>query len=129
MPAVSARRGRFASLLMAIAAATLVCLGLAGPAAAQTGHVRYAGAPRAVKSNYIVVFNDGAVPKGKLRAVTDALAAKHHATVQHRYGSALQGFSARMPEGEAERVAADPSVAYVEQDRTVNLAATELPTP
>jgi len=113
----------------AIAAATLICLGLAGPAEAETGHVRYAAAPRAVKSNYIVVFKNGAVSKDGLQLMTDRLAVEHNASVQHRYSYALQGFSAKMPEREAERLAADPAVDYVEQDRTVSLAATESPTP
>jgi len=117
------------SLVTAFAAAALLSLGLVGPAHAQSGHIRYAGAARSLKSNYIVVFKAGAVGKTQVQATTDRLAVKHHASVQRRYTNALHGFSAKMSETEATRIAADPTVAYVEQDRTVSLTATEAPTP
>jgi subtilisin family serine protease len=101
----------------------------AGPAAADNGKIRHADAPGAISGSYIVVFKDSAVPRKKVREVSDRLAGRHKASVRFRYANALRGFSARMSKAAAQRLATDPSVDYVEQDRTVRIATTQSPTP
>lgn len=46
--------------------------------------------------------------------------------LERTYGKALHGFSAHMTREEALSIASDPSVAYVEQDRNVQTAGTQL---
>ncbi|WP_051767100.1 S8 family serine peptidase [Saccharothrix syringae] len=48
---------------------------------------------------------------------------KIDAEVTHRYSAAVNGFAARMDAGAARKLAADPAVAYVAQDRRVRLLA------
>jgi hypothetical protein len=81
---------------------------------------------------YIVVLRDKplqltAANYGQAQARTDAnaLLARHaipEAAVDHVYGSALRGFSARLGQAEVQRLANDPTVAYIEQDSVVTLA-------
>ena len=46
--------------------------------------------------------------------------------LKRTYGKALHGFAAHMTRDEAINIASDPSVAYVEQDRIVQLASTQM---
>ncbi len=121
-------RTRFSVAMIALGVVALIGLP-AGPAAAQPTRIKNAGAAHAIKGAYIVVFKDGSVAKSQVPAVTDRLAGKHQATVHFRYAAALRGFSARMSPTQAEKLAGDPSVAYVEQDREVTIAATQSSTP
>jgi subtilisin family serine protease len=114
---------------IAAVAATVLATAPPGPAAADNGKIRHTDAPNVIKGGYIVVFKDGAVPKKRVRDVIDRLADRHKASVRFRYADALRGFSARMSEAEARRLATDPSVNYVEQDRTVKIAVTQSPAP
>jgi subtilisin family serine protease len=122
-------RRRFAPFALAAVAATLLTTVQIGPAAADGGKIRNAGAAGAIAGSYIVVFKHSAVKKKSVRDVIDRLAAKHKASVRFRYADALRGFSARMSKAQARRLATDPAVDFVEQDRTVKITATESPTP
>lgn len=75
-----------------------------------------------IADEYIVVFNDGVsdVP-GKARS----LLASSNGVLRRTYGSALKGFSAHMSAAQAAAIAADPSVAYVEQDQEMSVAETQ----
>ena len=104
----------------------LVCVGLAAgglfaglvaPAGAVEGQVLGAGAVTAIEGSYVVVLKPGA-------EVEDV-----PGTVTRTYRSALRGFSARMTERQARRLAADPAVAYVEQDQVVTAAGEQLNPP
>ena len=95
--------------------------------AAPTGPVLHAGDPAAVPGSYIVVLKDTAGVNAVARTAR-GLTAQYGGAVQHTYGSALQGFSAKMSPAAAARLAADPSVAYVEQDRTVSVQGSQSPT-
>ena len=86
------------------------------PADAAEGTVLGAGAPNAVAGSYIVVLKDGSVSAQAVGSTAKSLASKHGGQVAATYSSALRGFSAKMSEPAARRLAADPSVAYVQQD-------------
>jgi subtilisin family serine protease len=109
--------------------------GLAGPAGAApaTGQIRAAGGPTAIAGSYIVVVKDSAVgaragtarAAAAVPAAARSLASTYGAAVDRVYGAALNGFAASMSEAAARRLAADPAVAYVEQDHVVSLADTQ----
>ncbi len=123
------RRHRRSSAVFVVLGAIALFGFSAGPAAAQPSRIKNAGAARTISGAYIVVFKDTAVAKSQVAATTDRLAGEHRAKVDFRYAAALRGFSARMTAAQAERLAGDPSVAYVEQDRQVSIAATQSNTP
>jgi subtilisin family serine protease len=83
--------------------------------------------PDPVPDSYIVTLKD---PSPEAVAPTaDALTDQHGGEVERVYTSAIQGFSAHMSAADAASLAADPSVASVEQNSYVHIAATEKPTP
>ncbi|MGH3734268.1 MAG: S8 family serine peptidase [Micromonosporaceae bacterium] len=93
---------------------------MATPAHA-SGEIRGAGAQDAIAGSYIVVLEDG--------ANTSSVAKRYRGTVTHTYKAALKGYAARMSESDARRAAADPAVAYVEQNRVVKAVGTQSPVP
>ncbi len=117
------------------AAITAVTAAVGSPAAAApaTGEIRLAGGASAVPGSYIVVLKNSAVgvEAGTRRASAavagraDGLARSYGATVRRTYAAALVGFEAAMTERAAKRLAANPAVAYVEQNHVVSLAATQ----
>jgi subtilisin family serine protease len=119
--------------LLAVVATAAVVTATPVAAAPATGSIRLAGGATAVPNSYIVVLKDSAVgaKAGTLLATTSVtskasgLAAGYGAKVQRSFGAALNGFEAAMSGAAAERLAADPSVAYVEQNHTVSLLATQ----
>lgn len=77
-----------------------------------------------VAGQFIVVLDDGVADPG---AVAQSLAARHGLALGHIYGSALKGFSARIPAQRLQAVKADPRVRLVEPDlvvRAVDVSAT-----
>jgi len=90
-----------------------------GQASAAEGQILGAGQATAIDGSYIVVLKEGH---------SADLAAKHGAKVKRRYQS-FPGFSAEMTDGQARRLAADPAVAYVEQNHVVELHADQLNPP
>ena len=129
MSSTTPLRGRLARLGAAGGAAAALLAVQAGPAEAAPGQIRNAGARGSITDSYIVVLKNGAVTKTALRPLVNRLAGKHRARVGHRYGSALQGFSARMTRAQALRMSVDPAVDYIEQDRRVEAIGTQSPTP
>ncbi len=107
--------------LLVVATATTAA---ATPAAAApaTGQIKLAGTATAIPDSYIVVLKPAAKTA---RAAQDGLAAKFGGKVKQRFGAALNGFEATMSESAAKRLAADPSVAYVEQNQRVSLLGTQ----
>ena len=125
------RTRRFAGLGLAAAAAVAMATATALPAAAQ-GEILGASSPDAIADSYIVVYKDSAVGTTDAAGVdarTAGLAAAHQAKVERKYTYALRGFAATMSEAQARRLAADPAVAYVEQNQRVWTAGTQSPTP
>jgi subtilisin family serine protease len=88
--------------------------------AAPQADVRGFGAEKSVKDSYIVVLKDGST------ASAEDLSGRYDAKVKNIYQHALHGFSATMSEDQARKLAADPSVDYVQQDGEVRLSDTQL---
>ncbi|MBB2934531.1 subtilisin family serine protease [Amycolatopsis bartoniae] len=111
-------RKPLAALGLAAAVATIAAVATSAPAMAKEGSIVGAGGADAIKDSYIVVLKDTASP-------VDALAAKLGGVVHKKYTTALKGYSATMSESQAKRAAADPAVAFVEQNRTFHITATQ----
>lgn len=85
---------------------------------------------QAIPGQYIVVFNDDVVPSSPGADFGRATAAAAAADLVARnglgsdrvgltYGATIKGFVASLSPGEASRLAADPTVKYIEQDRVI----------
>jgi subtilisin family serine protease len=136
------RRRLFRALFIGLAVASTGAAFTLPAAAAQpvpVGQIRSAGAAGAIPGSYIVVLKDSSVAVASTvatSAVTTAvtgkahnLAAAHGATVGYVYSSALRGFQANMSVQSAKELAADPAVAYVEQNQVVTIDATQTNPP
>ena len=108
---MATRRTLAAGLLAAVTAA--VAVGTPA-AAAPTGDIRLAGAATAIDGSYIVVLKPGA----------RTLASSVGGQVRQQLGI-INGYEASMSEAQAKRLAASPGVAYVEQNQTITLNATQ----
>jgi subtilisin family serine protease len=108
---------RFGALIPAVALAA--GLQFAVPPTAQSasllGDLRLAPTATAVHNSWIVVLKDG----------SKASAADLGVTPKHTYSSVLTGFSTTMSKAQAAEIAADPRVAYVEQNAVVRMNATQ----
>ncbi|MGE0868575.1 MAG: S8 family peptidase [Kofleriaceae bacterium] len=110
---------------------------VAGSASADRKLVRHPG--DGLAQRYLVVLNEPVTPaaspneRAQLAATTnltiDRLVQRHGANVSHRYYHAVRGFSAQLTDEQAERLAADPSVAFVEQDAQVYGTAIQTQAP
>jgi subtilisin family serine protease len=102
--------------LLAAAAATLAATGFAAsPASAETAEILAADSPDAVPGSYLVAFEEG---------VDAAVVDDFGGDVESVYDS-VDTVLASMSESEAERLAADPAVAYVEQNQIIEIEATQ----
>ncbi|MGW5668311.1 S8 family serine peptidase [Micromonospora sp. NPDC003776] len=126
------RRRALRALAVTAAAAALTAAASTPALAAPTGQIRYAGAADAISGSYLVVLRTDAVGAANSlaarRAVPDraaGLAARYGGTVGTVWSAALTGYNAKMSPAQARRLAADPSVAYVEQDRVVTTQGTQ----
>ncbi|MDM4721662.1 S8 family serine peptidase [Micromonospora sp. WMMA1363] len=123
-------RARSRALVLALAAALTTALAPGGTASAVTtateGAIRHAGAADAVPDSYLVVLR-GPVPHvgmdavAEVAGVADRMRTRYGGTIGHIYGSALTGFEVRLNARAARRLAGDPAVAYVEQNRMLPL--------
>jgi subtilisin family serine protease len=120
-----------------IIATTVATVMVAGPVAAApaTSDIRYHVGTTAVPGSYIVVLKDSAVGgragtrQAQVSSQAGNLAARYGGTTGHVYGDAVNGFEARLSESAARRLAADPAVAYVEQNYTVTTSVTQANPP
>ncbi|MFF3286913.1 S8 family peptidase [Streptomyces sp. NPDC003023] len=109
----------------------LACLMGSGAAAAQPdehlrvpeGRVVPAADP--IPGRYIVVLKDTAIPPRIVKSRVTSLVREYGGKVRHTYGSAIKGYAAEMSAAQAHRLAADPQVAFVEQDGTERIAETQ----
>ncbi|MFE1269949.1 S8 family serine peptidase [Streptomyces sp. NPDC058758] len=112
---------RNAAIATGVAAATASALfasGLAGAAAPAEGTVHGLGAPGAVAGSFVVIL-DASANKAEL-------AKKYGGTLQRSYGSEVNGFSASgLTVDEAKRLAADPAVGTVVQNKRFTINETQ----
>ena len=106
-------------LLPGLAVTALAAALLATPAHAE-GAVLHAGSPTAVPGSYIVKLKD--------QAAAAAVADRLDGRVTRTYAT-FGGFAASLTPVQARRLAADPAVAYVEQDQVVRPHTTQTNAP
>ncbi|MGI5445296.1 S8 family peptidase [Streptomyces sp. CA-243310] len=105
--------------LVLAAAAALPASAADGP----RGVIENAGAAGAVPGSYIVTLNDSAA-----RSTADsgkAVAERYGARIDRTYSAALNGYSVEVSEAQARKLAADPAVKSVVQNRTFTVDATQ----
>ncbi|MET9323396.1 S8 family peptidase [Streptomyces sp. NPDC003038] len=85
-------------------------------APAPSGDVRLAPAETAISDSWIVVLKEDTKSTDSLAG---ELTRRNDGRLTHVYRTALNGFSVNMTQAQARRLAADPRVAYVEQDSKV----------
>ncbi|NJP30650.1 S8 family peptidase [Micromonospora thermarum] len=117
------------SVLVGVAALAMVVTATPALAAEPVGTVRSAGGATAVADSYIVVFKDSAVSRAAVGSSLNRLVSRHGGTVARTYSAALRGAEMRMSAQAAARMAADPAVAYVEQNHTVSINGTQTNPP
>ncbi|WDZ86709.1 S8 family peptidase [Micromonospora cathayae] len=126
---------------MALLATALAATGFAGPAPdraaaadrapAAVGEIRGPAGATAVPGSYLVVLRDSAVGgragtrQSAVATLVGQLAERFGIRPDRVWGEALNGFSVRTSEAVARRLAAHPSVEYVERDQTVELSTTQ----
>ncbi len=121
------RTRRLVTLGLGIVVATFTAGIGSGPvvAAAPTGEIRNAGGANAVTGSYIVVLRDAAVARTAVAGAAHDLAASYGGQVGRVYTAALRGFELSAGEAAAKRLAANPSVAYVEQNHVLSIMDTQ----
>ncbi len=114
------------SVTVALASGIVLATGNGAWAAAPgEGEIRNAGAAQSVAGDYIVVFKDTKASAQGVDSTVNTLSGKFGGQVKHRYKAALRGYAVTgMTEQQAKRLAADPAVAYVQQDLVVKAADT-----
>ncbi|ANZ41272.1 peptidase S8/S53 subtilisin kexin sedolisin [Lentzea guizhouensis] len=118
------------TLGVAAVAAASAALSIPTAAAAQPeGPIVAESAPNAVQDSYIVVLKDNGMARESVSGNASGLVGRYGGKIGFTYKAAFKGFSVTMPAKQAKRLAADPSVAYVEQDRTVQVLADQLNPP
>ncbi|MFI6851879.1 S8 family peptidase [Streptomyces sp. NPDC050416] len=121
-------RRRLAALGATATAALVASLVSALPAGAapavSEGRVQYEGAANAVADSYIVTLKTQKAGSAAGRA----LAHKYGVDIERTYTKALNGYEVEASETEAKRLAADPAVGSVVQNRTFRITGTQ-PSP
>jgi subtilisin family serine protease len=80
-----------------------------------------------VPGSYLVTLHPSLLRAGSDAA--DTLAAEYDAEITHTYTAALNGYAIEASEADAARLAADPAVRSVSQNRTLSLAETQSEPP
>ncbi|MDW4909618.1 S8 family peptidase [Streptomyces sp. ADMS] len=127
MSTTGRRRPGTRAALAAIASVLALGGAVVSPASAATpavGVIQGTDAEGAIKDSYIVTLKDSAgfradSSKGR------ALATRYGAEVEQTYTAALNGYATEMTEAEAKRLAADPAVATVTQNKTFHINDTQ----
>src|SRR6266540_874438 len=129
--AQSPHRRRLLTLACGLAAATVTALGglAATPASAATGNILSVPGARTVPGSYVVILKDNVTARSATPQTATALTQQYGGTVRSTWTAALHGFSARMSEAQARRLAADPRVSYVQADAEVHALATQTNPP
>lgn len=129
MAPLRSKKARTAAVTTLTAAALVTGLtALPAQAAPAEGTVLAAGSPTAVQGSYIVTLAEGAGFSASA-ANSKALAKEYGGTAKKTFRHALNGFTAELTAAQARRLAADPAVASVEQNQTVQVNATQTNAP
>ncbi|SDM16780.1 Serine protease, subtilisin family [Lentzea albidocapillata subsp. violacea] len=95
------------------------------PAQAAEGEIRSADAAEKVPGSYVVKLKDTPASVSATEATANAVAARNGGGVDRVFGTALRGFTVKLSERQAKRLAADPAVEYVEQDQVFRAGTTQ----
>ncbi|WP_434742211.1 S8 family serine peptidase [Micromonospora sp. SH-82] len=122
------RRSAAAGLAL-VCASSVACVvtgsaAVAAPGDRERAFVRGTENPGAVPDRYIVVLKDRATDKA-VRSAASTLTKANGGKIRKIYTEAVDGYSATMTSRQAQRVADDPAVAYVEQVQRVTASATQ----
>ncbi|MFJ8581408.1 S8 family peptidase, partial [Micromonospora sp. NPDC093277] len=117
------------SVLVGMTTLALVTAATPALAAEPSGVIRNAGGTTAVADSYLVVLNDNVVAPAGVGDTAQRLRARHGGAIANTWSAALRGFEVRVGAAAAARIAADPAVAYVEQNHTVSISATQTSPP
>ncbi|MFC9425551.1 S8 family peptidase [Streptomyces sp. NPDC056987] len=129
MAVIRTTRNRITAVFTAVAAtAALGALSLPAQAAPAVGTVVGAGAQDAVSGSYIVTLKKSSGLKAA-SASGRGVVAEYGGTVKRTYTAALNGYAATLSDAQARRLAADPAVDQVFQDRTVRALGTQTNPP
>ncbi|MCW2919171.1 MAG: peptidase and in kexin sedolisin [Actinomycetia bacterium] len=105
-------------LLLSVAAAVLLAVGLAAPAsAAPLVPVTTAAAGHGISGQYIITLKKG--------ASISAAVSQSHSSPLYRYGKVLNGFAAKLSSTQLSRLRANSSVAAIEQDGVMTADSTQ----
>ncbi|MWA10085.1 S8 family peptidase [Streptomyces sp. BA2] len=130
MAMLRSKKTVIAAAISTATAATLfgAVTALPAQAAPAEGTVIGAGSADAVKGSYIVTLKKNSGFKAA-SAQGKGLISEYGGSVKKTFKSALDGYTVELSAGEARRLAADPAVASVEQNRTVRADATQSNAP
>lgn len=117
-----------AAITAAAAAAAMTALAVPAQAAPAVGTVVGADAKDAVPGSYIVTLKKSAGLKSA-SAAGRSVVSEYGGTVKRTYTAALNGYAAQLSPAQARRLAADPAVGQVFQDRTLHTLATQTNPP
>ncbi|QES49969.1 serine protease [Streptomyces venezuelae] len=111
-----------AAVALVLGAASALPASAAGGSAAE-GQIVNAGAAGTVANSYIVILKDSAARS--TLASGKSVAERHGAKIDKVYRAALNGYSIEASESQAKKIAADPAVASVVQNRTFTVDGTQ----
>lgn len=116
-------------LRAAVGATAATAIAVAGLVATATGSnadvtqpdssavsIRGAGSPTAIPGSYVVVLS-GARSAADTRVTTQSLATSYDAKVRKQFSASIKGFSASMSAEQAQKMAGDERVAFVQQNQ------------
>lgn len=118
--------GISATAVVALALGAAAALPASAADRGAQGVIENAGAAGSVPGSYIVTLNDSAA-----RSTADsgkAVAHRYGAKIDRTYSAALNGYSVQVSEAQARKLAADPAVKSVVQNRVFTVDATQ-PSP
>ncbi|QQQ79860.1 S8 family serine peptidase [Saccharothrix sp. 6-C] len=117
------RGSRRALIALGTVAVTALALASGATPAAAEGDILGTTNPTAIKDSYIVVYHQ--LSTQSVDALTADLSAKYDAEVDYTYRNAFKGFAGTLSERDARRLAAEPGVAYVQQNGEVQATGTQ----
>ncbi|MFE5809509.1 S8 family serine peptidase [Streptomyces sp. NPDC056491] len=115
--------GISATAVVALALGTASALPASAVGIGVPGVIQNAGAPGSIPGSYIVTLKDSAA-----RSTADsgrAVAKRYGAKIDKTYSAALNGYSVKVSEAQAKKLAGDPAVKSVVQNRTFTVSTTQ----